>query len=126
MSEGSTVHSSHRGGGAIGTQLSVMMFLQFFVWGAWAVSVGPFMDAAGMSATTVGNVYSVGPIAAIISPFFLGMVADRFFATERVLAALHVLGGLIMFAVATVAQQGAQAEGPFVGLLLLYMLCYMP
>src|SRR5688572_3504865 len=101
---------AHRdAGGGIGARLSVMMFLQFFVWGAWAVSVGPFMDAAGMSATTVGNVYSVGPIAAIISPFFLGMVADRFFATERVLGGLHILGGLVMFAVAGVAQQGAAA-----------------
>lgn len=125
MSDSSPDYSNRRGS-AIGTQLSIMMFLQFFVWGAWAVSVGPFMDAAGMSATTVGNVYSVGPIAAIISPFFLGMVADRFFATERVLAALHVLGGLILFGVGTVAQQGTQAEGPFVGLLLAYMLCYMP
>jgi len=114
---------AHRGAGsAIGARLSVMMFLQFFVWGAWAVSVGPFMSANNMAATTVGNVYSVGPIAAIISPFFLGMVADRFFATERVLGAMHVLGGLVMLSVPAVAK----SESIFVGTLLVYMLFYMP
>src|SRR5690242_6155812 len=71
--------------------LSVMMFLEFFIWGAWYVTCGNFMAANGMT----GNIawaYTVGPIAAIVSPFFLGMVADRFFASERVLAVLHVIG----------------------------------
>ena len=73
-------------------RLSVMMFLEFFVWGAWYVTVGNYMESNGMSAQ-VGWAYTVGPIAAIISPFFLGLVADRYFATERVLGVMHLLGG---------------------------------
>jgi nucleoside transporter len=119
--------SAHRdAGGAIGVRLSVMMFLQFFAWGAWAVSVGPFMDSLGMPAGVVAWVYSVGPVAAIASPFFLGMVADRFFATERVLAAMHVLGGLILCAIPYVTRAGSAASTAFVLMLLLHMLCYMP
>src|SRR5207237_7083960 len=75
--------------------LSIMMFLEFFIWGAWYVTCGNFMAANGMTAT-IAWAYTVGPIAAIVSPFFLGMVADRFFASERVLAALHVIGGAAM------------------------------
>jgi nucleoside transporter len=118
---------AHRdAGAAVGARLSVMMFLQFFVWGAWAVSVGPLMDSLGMPAGVVAWVYSVGPIAAIVSPFFLGMVADRFFATERVLAAMHLLGGLILCTVPTVLAGGQAAGLAFVLVLLLAMLCYMP
>jgi nucleoside transporter len=109
---------------AIGAQLSAMMFLQFFVWGAWAVSVGPYMDKLGMGPEVVAWVYSVGPIAAIISPFFLGMVADRYFATERVLGVMHILGGLALLAVPAAAATGSPPI--FVGVLLLHTLCYMP
>ena len=118
-------HSHPDKGGAIGARLSVMMFLQFFVWGAWYVTVGTFLDAADMKGA-IPWAYSVGPIAAIISPFFLGMVADRYFATERVLAALHVLGGVLLLAAPSVAQGGSAAQGTFIALLLGYMLCYMP
>ncbi|MFN3653058.1 MAG: MFS transporter [Armatimonadota bacterium] len=118
-------HSSGRSGAAVGAQLSAMMFLQFFVWGAWYVTVGNFMTANGMG-DGVAWAYSVAPIAAIISPFFLGMVADRFFATERVLGVLHLLGGLILLAAPMVAQGGAAAQTTFIVVLLLYALCYMP
>ena len=80
----------------VGTRLSIMMFLQFFVWGAWFVTVGNYMNAEGMSGD-IYWAYTVGPIAGIISPFFLGMVADRFFAAERVLGVLHLLGGIAIF-----------------------------
>jgi len=80
---------------AVGPRLSVMMLLQFFLWGAWFVSTGPFMNAYGMSAG-IKWAYTVGPIAAKISPLFLGMVADRFFASERVLGLLHILGGALL------------------------------
>jgi nucleoside transporter len=96
-----------------------MMFLQFFLWGGWYVTVGNFMKAHNMEAN-IAWAYSVGPIAAIISPFFLGMVADRFFATERVLAILHLIGGGILLAMPSVD------PGTFKMLLLLHMLCYMP
>ena len=61
-------------------RLSIMMFLQFFVWGAWYVSMTGYINDKGMAALT-GTAYTVGPIAAIVAPFFLGMIADRFFAS---------------------------------------------
>ena len=106
---------------AIGARLSAMMFLQFFVWGAWYVTIGNFMAAQGMADLTHWP-YTVNPIAAIIAPFFLGLVADRFFATEKVLGTLHILGGLIMLAV----PQTTGTPTLFITLLLLYNMCYMP
>ena len=106
---------------AIGARLSVMMFLQFFIWGAWYVTIGNFMAAQGMADLTHWP-YTVNPIAAIVAPFFLGLVADRFFATEKVLGTLHILGGLIMFAV----PQATSSPTTFILLLLLYNMCYMP
>ena len=97
------------------------MFLQFFVWGAWYVTIGNYMAANGMADLTHWP-YTVNPIAAIIAPFFLGLVADRFFATERVLGTLHILGGLVML----VVPQATGAPLLFILLLLLYNLCYMP
>lgn len=126
-------------------RLGIMMFLQFFVWGAWYVSVTGFLGKEGMSAVT-GAVYTVGPIAAILAPFFLGMVADRFFSTERVMAFLHFSGGIILCAAPYFARSfelGPPPEEaslfhkvvlhdlnayvqPFTIILLLHMLCYMP
>jgi nucleoside transporter len=105
------------------TRLSVMMFLELFVWGAWYVTCGNFMAAHGMK-SVIYLAYAVGPIAAIISPFFLGIVADRFFASERVLSVLHVIGAAAMFA--TAAAGAAQMPGLFIAMLLLHMLAYMP
>jgi nucleoside transporter len=112
-----------RGGGGIGARLSVMMFLEFFVWGAWFVTTGIYMTAHGMTGA-IADAYSVGPLAAILSPFFLGMIADRYFATERVLGVMHLLGGTaIMAAPVVAASYGPRA---FTGILLLHTLCYMP
>jgi len=106
---------------SISVRLSVMMFLQFFVWGAWYTTVGVYMNNHGMSSLTHWP-FTVNPIAAIVSPFFLGLVADRYFSTEKVLGVLHVLGGVVMFFVP------AATGNPtvFILLLLLYNLCYMP
>jgi nucleoside transporter len=111
-----------RGGADITIRLSVMMFLQFFVWGAWYVTMSTFMTEAGI-ASKIGLAYMLCPIAAIISPFFLGMVADRFFASERVLAALMLIGGGAMFLVPGAAKQGS---GPFLLVILVHAMCYMP
>lgn len=108
---------------AIGARLSIMMFLEFFLWGAWYVTMGPYLASLNMSGGYIGWAYSLGPIAAIVSPFFLGMVADRFFATERVLAAMHLVGGVALLA-APVAMQ--QAPSLFLVAVLIHMLCYMP
>ncbi len=104
-------------------KLSIMMFMEFFVWGAWYVTVGNYMAEIGMT-EAIYWAYTVGPIGAIISPFFLGMVADRFFATEKVLGAMHILGGVFIFIAPFVAASGS-ATG-FIVMLLLHMLCYMP
>jgi len=104
-------------------QLSGMMFLEFFVWGAWYVTVGNYMSRIGMS-DVIYWAYTVGPIGAVISPFFLGMVADRFFSTEKVLAVLHLIGGVAMFVAPLAAESGA--AGWFIFFLLLHMVCYMP
>jgi nucleoside transporter len=102
-------------------RLSTMMFLQFFIWGAWYTTVAVFMANNGMEALTHWP-FTVNPIAAIVAPFFLGLVADRFFATEKVLGALHLIGGVIMLFV-----PGAVGSPTlFITLLLLYNLCYMP
>ena len=73
-----------------------MMFLQFFVWGSWYVTAGTFVPSWGWPQSTTGWVYSAGPIAALISPLFLGLVADRFFQSQRVLAVMHLLGAVLM------------------------------
>jgi nucleoside transporter len=105
----------------IRTKLSIMMFLQFFIWGAWYTTIAVYMTNHGMGTLTHWP-YTVNPIAAIVAPFFLGLVADRYFATEKVLGVLHVLGGLVMYAV----PRFTGVPVTFVMLLLLYNLCYMP
>ncbi len=126
-------------------RLSIMMFLQFFVWGAWYVSMTGYINDKGMTALT-GAAYTVGPIAAIVAPFFLGMISDRFFASEKVLGVLHLLGGVFLLIAPSVAQAFTLDPAPenaslfyrlilhdlpayvqpFTLLLLLHMLCYMP
>jgi nucleoside transporter len=107
-------------------RLSLMMFLQFFLWGAWFVVLGPYMNAKGMSPKAIGDAYSTAPIAAILAPLFLGIVADRLFSSQRVMGVLHVLGGLLLMAAPTVAAQYTDSPWPFIGVLLAHMLCYMP
>jgi nucleoside transporter len=102
-------------------RLSVMMFLQFFVWGAWYTTIAVYMTAQGMGTLTHWP-YTVNPIAAIVAPFFVGLVADRFFATQKVLGTLHLLGGLVLLAV----PQTTGNPTLFIALLLVYNLCYMP
>ena len=103
------------------TRLSAMMFLQFFVWGAWYTTIAVYMTNQGMGTLTHWP-YTVNPIAAIAAPFFVGLVADRFFATEKIYAILHLLGGVILLA----APQTAGNPTLFIVMLLLYNLCYMP
>jgi len=103
-------------------KLSVLMFLQYFVWGAWSVTMGTWLgQTLGFSGEQIGLAAGTTALAAMISPFFVGMIADRFLATEKILAALHLVGGLILLYASTMS-----TFGPFYAVLLGYALCYMP
>jgi nucleoside transporter len=118
--------TGQRSGPVIATQLSMMMFLQFFLWGAWFVTLGPFMGAHGFAGKDIANAYSTAPIAAILSPFILGIVADRFFASERVMGVLHILGGVLLMIAPRFVSDSGEQSWVFIGMLLAHMLCYMP
>jgi nucleoside transporter len=107
---------------SVRVRLSAMMFVQYFIYGSWLVTMGTFMgQALHFSGKEVGLVYGTPALAAILSPFFVGMVADRFFATERVLAALHLIGAGLLY-LATM-----QTTFPaFYATFLAYTLCFMP
>ena len=107
--------------GKIYSQLSVMMFLEFFVWGAWFVTLGTYLNSLNFSGTNVGYTYLMNNIAAIISPFFVGMIADRYFSSQKVMAILHLLGGVVLYFVADIT-----ATAPLILGLLLYNILYMP
>ena len=103
-------------------RLSVMMFVQYFIYGSWLVTLGTFLgNALKASGSDVGTAYSLPAIAAILSPFLVGMIADRFFSTEKVLAFLHVAGAIVLYFAAT-----QNAFAGFWPLFLIYVLCYMP
>ncbi|MBN0566974.1 MFS transporter, partial [Pseudomonas aeruginosa] len=97
-------------------RLSLMMFMQFFIWGSWSVTLGLVMTRYEMS-LLIGDAFSAGPIASILSPFVLGMLVDRFFASQKVMAVMHLAGAAILWFVpqALVAQNGALLIGLLFG-----------
>jgi len=106
---------------SVRVRLSIMMFLQYFTWGAFFVTLATYLDALGFDGPRVGLVYGTSALGAIIAPFFVGMVADRFFATQKILAVLHLAGAGLLYAVSQVTEFAA-----FYPVMLLYFICYMP
>lgn len=105
----------------IKVRLSTLMFMEFFVWGAWYTTIAVYMSQHGMANLTHWP-FTGNAIAAIVAPFIVGMVADRYFNSERILGFLHLLGGLILF----ITPSLNQSPWLFIGALILYNICFMP
>lgn len=104
------------------TRLSLMMFLEFFIWGGWFVTMGSYLGATlSASGAQIGLAYATQSWGAIIAPFIFGLVADRYFNAERVLAVTHLAGGVLLLLIARSATFPS-----FYPLLLAYMILYMP
>ena len=104
-------------------QLYAMMFLNFFVWGIWFVTMGTYLRKGGIGASgeQTGLAYGTQCLGAIIAPFIIGMIADRFFAAQKILGVLHLLGAILLYTLSTQNEFGS-----FYTSLLIYMILYMP
>ena len=103
-------------------QLSLMMFLEFFIWGGWFVTLGTFLGAnLQASGSQIANVYSTQSWGAIIAPFIIGLIADRYFNAEKILGVLHLAGAGLMYLMYTTGDAGS-----FFPYALGYMIVYMP
>lgn len=104
------------------SRLSAMMFLEYFIWGAWYVTLGTWLAGPlHFNGQQIGFAAGATSVGAILAPFFVGLIADRLFATQKVLALLHLLGAALLFGASS------QVSFPlFYFFLLLYCLCFMP
>ncbi|TXI33419.1 MAG: MFS transporter [Niabella sp.] len=103
-------------------QLSFMMFLEFFIWGAWFVTLGTFLGTnLSANGLEIANVFSTQSWGAIIAPFIIGLIADRFFNAERILGVLHLAGAALMY-----LMYNAESVAVFYPYVLAYMILYMP
>jgi nucleoside transporter len=106
----------------IRARLGAMMFLEYFIWGAWYVTVGTWLATSlHFTGQQIGLAAGTTAVGAMIAPFFVGLIADKLFATQRVLAGLHLLGGILLL----LASKQAAFPGVY-AFLLLYCLCFMP
>ncbi len=107
---------------AVKLRLSLMMFLNYVVWGSWYVIIGTYLtQTLHFSGTQTGAIFGTSALACMISPFFVGLIADRFFAAERVLCALHLIGAVLLYLVSTATSFTAVYL-----LMLAYCLCFFP
>lgn len=104
------------------TKLSVMMLLEYFVWGAWYVTMSTYMsEFLKSNGIQIGAAYSALAIATMISPFFMGMVADRYFAAQKIMGVLHLMGAALLFFATQITDNTT-----FYWVILVYSLMYMP
>lgn len=104
------------------TKLSLMMFLEFFIWGAWFVTLGTFLGS-NLNATgaQTGSAFSTQSFGAIIAPFIIGLIADRYFNAEKILGILHMIGAFLMY-----QMYNSTSFDTFYPYVLGYMITYMP
>jgi nucleoside transporter len=103
-------------------RLGVMMFLQYAIWGSWAPVLSAYLqNNLGFTGIQLGIIFSLLPLATIISPFIGGQFADRWFPTQKVIAVLQLLGGVILILIANTT-----AFGPMMWLMLFYSIIYAP
>src|ERR1017187_4876218 len=110
--------------GDLRLRLSIMMFLEFAVWGAWFVVLGNYLEALNFSKTQVGTMYSLIPLGAIASTMFVGQFADRYFSSEKLMAVLHLAGAGLLFWMAQI--QDVQSFTLLAPVPLIYSLAYNP
>jgi len=104
------------------SRLGVMMFLQYVIWGSWYVTITTYLTSTlHFSGTQAGAVFGTVSVASLVSPFFVGLVADRFFATERVMTVLYAISAVCIYLVTRVDTFPA-----VYALMLLFCLCYFP
>jgi nucleoside transporter len=105
-----------------GSLLASMMFFEYFIWGAWYVTMGTYMgEHLQATGVEIGAAYSALAIATMISPFFVGMIADRFFAAQKIMGVLHLIGGALLFLATQITDSST-----FYWVILGYSLLYMP
>src|SRR5215470_16783666 len=93
---------------SVNVRLSIMMFLNYVIWGSWYVTIGTYLTATlKFTGTQAGAVFGTTALASMITPFFMGLIADRFLATEKLLAILHLFGAAILYFVTRATSFGA-------------------
>jgi nucleoside transporter len=103
-------------------QLALMMFLNFFVWGIWFVTMGTYLSTKlNADGIQIGLAYGTQSLGAIIAPFIIGLIADKYFAAQRILGILHLIGGALLFSLSS-----QSLFNDFYPYLLIYMIIYMP
>jgi len=108
-------------------QLSFMMFVEFFIWGAWFVTLGTFLvNNLHANGAQTGSVFSTQSWGAIIAPFIIGLIADRYFNAEKILGILHLVGAALMFQMYRSGGITSVYPEVFFYYLLVYMILYMP
>ncbi len=101
-------------------RLWLMVFLHYFIWGAWYSAMSTYLSKLGFEGSQIGLAYGTTAVGALVSPFIVGIVADRFFATQRILGVLHLVGAGLLYWVSTLKDFGS-----FYPVLIAYTITYM-